>query len=954
MPTPRAAVIATLVAAAPALAAPPAWDGLLSRRAIGADRLQAAHPTWDGRGVVVAVLDTGVDMGAPGLERLPDGQPKVVGVRDVSGQGTVRLHKARSVEQEGVPTLRAGDRFVRGATGLSPAPTGGLRLGELREDAMPSSSSADLNADGDTDDVFSIVAWEAAGASGSERWAVVDTDGDHDVADETPRRSYEVDHAAFTLQGYDPSRREAPLTMGLYLADGLGEAEVHFDDGGHGTHCAGIAAGHSIDGRPGYDGIAPGARVLSIKIGDNAGAGGATTTGAKKKAFEIAAEWAEDHGVPVVINLSYGIGSETEGQSDIDRLVDDTLAKHPTLYIATSAGNNGPGISSVGQPGGSAVAFTAGAALVREQARVMYGARPDSDRVFWFSSRGGELSKPDAILPGIAGSTVPPWMGSANVMRGTSMAAPQAAGAMAVMLSALAEGGKAPGTAVTQAVLRRALRYSAKPLEDATLLDQGGGLVDLPAAIELARRLTDSDEARRVLAWRATTTCPTCADGKGPGSFWRAGGFVPPKGDVQEVELRAVRLAPEGMTKKERGGLLVGFDVTADASWIDVVTDTVWARGEGPAKVRFSLRPDRLEEPGLHVASLRGVAEGGPSGRAGTAFEVPVVAIVPHVFDRSNGWSRAFSGNMEATEVERLFVRVPPSASTLFLDLTLADADGGSIDLHLFDPQGRAHGARATASASGKGRAEVRVDRDELAPGIWEVDLVALERNPEPLEWTLDARFTGLQASPVRVFTVPQGDAPEASAEVTNRFPRPFRGHGTGSIRGVSRRMLHDAAGDKLELPIKIDADTASLELELVLEESEYARFTDVAISLVDGTGKAVAQDGFSQAIAHFSASPPPGSYTVVVEAAGTADALESWSVEVEELYVARTPIPVTVELANARTFTLWPDVPGWLDLTLERRPLQPPDGMVHHGEVQLVSDEDEETWLTIPLRLEP
>lgn len=949
----RAAAVAIALTQATAFAAgpqAPTWDGLLSRHAIGADALQAAHPGWDGRGVVVAVLDTGVDVGAPGLQLTSDGKPKVIAVRDASGEGTVRLVKARTIEQDGAPMLRAGDRFVRGAATLAPAPTGALRLGELREDALASSRAADLNADGDTDDVYSIVVWEAAGPQGSERWAIVDTDGDHDVSDEAPRRSYEVAQEGFTLQGFDPSRRQAPLTLGLFLPDGLTEVEVHFDDGGHGTHCAGIAAGHAIDGKPGYDGIAPGAQVLSIKIGDNDVTGGATTTGAKKRALEIAADWAEDHHVPVVINLSYGIGSETEGASDIDRLVDDTLAKHPLLFMATSAGNNGPGISSVGQPGGSAVAFTAGAALVREQARTIYGARTDGDRIFWFSSRGAELGKPDAVLPGIAGSTVPAWMGSGNIMRGTSMASPQAAGAMAVILSAMAE----RGTPVNQGMLRRALRYGARPIEGYTALDQGGGLVDLASAIDVASRLSVSDEARRVLAWRVSTACPTCDDGEGPGSYWRAGGFVPPRGDVQVADITPIELAPEGTTRADRQSLLVAFDVSTDAPWIDVVSDTVYARGDTAAHVRFALRPDRLEEPGLYVGSVRGVAEGGPSGRPGTSFEVPVTVVVPWTFGPENSWTQVFSGRMEAVDVTRRFLRVPPAASTLFLDLTLTDGDGGSIDLHLFDPDGRAHETVGSAAAAGTGKLELRLDREQLTPGIWELDLVAPERNPERLTYTLEARFTGLEATPVRVFTVPQGGGAEATAEVTNRLPRPFRGHGAGAIRGTSRTLLHDAAGDKLELPVRIDADTAALDLTLRLEQSEYARFTDVSIALVDAAGKAVVQDGFSQAVAHVHATPSPGDYTLVVQAAGTADAIESWSVEIEEVYVARQPIPITVELANKRRFTLWPDVQAFLDLTLEQRPLQPPDGMVHHGEVKLVSDEDEKTWLTIPLRLEP
>src|SRR6185436_11741466 len=43
-----------------------------------------------------------------------------------------------------------------------------------------------------------------------------------------------------------------------------------FDNSGHGTHVAGIAAAHNLFGVPGFDGVAPGAQLIGLKIANNA------------------------------------------------------------------------------------------------------------------------------------------------------------------------------------------------------------------------------------------------------------------------------------------------------------------------------------------------------------------------------------------------------------------------------------------------------------------------------------------------------------------------------------------------------------------------------------------------------------------------------------------------------------------------------------------------------------
>ncbi|HEV8613481.1 MAG TPA: hypothetical protein VGQ73_08210, partial [Gemmatimonadales bacterium] len=57
----------------------------------GVPAFLAAHPLWDGRGVLIAILDSGLDPGVPGLDSTSAGRPKILDLRDFSGEGRIQL-----------------------------------------------------------------------------------------------------------------------------------------------------------------------------------------------------------------------------------------------------------------------------------------------------------------------------------------------------------------------------------------------------------------------------------------------------------------------------------------------------------------------------------------------------------------------------------------------------------------------------------------------------------------------------------------------------------------------------------------------------------------------------------------------------------------------------------------------------------------------------------------------
>jgi serine protease AprX len=293
----------------------------------------------------------------------------------------------------------------------------------------------------------------------------------------------------------------------VYSKDFTGENRTD-DPYGHGTHVAGLAAGNGQIASGAYEGVAPDANIVNLRVLNSQGTGTVSN-------LLAALNWVLSNRATYnirVVNMSLGTSAVESYKNDpvcraVRKLVD------AGVVVAAAAGNDGKdalGRKLYGQihsPGDEPSAITVGASNTfgtdtrSDDVVATYSSRGPT-RGSWVDASGvrhfDNLIKPDLVAPGnklISAESVSNWLvlktpsldksvsssptAEMMTLSGTSMATPIVAGSAALLFQVNAK--------LTPNMIKALLMYTAQQLRGFNAFEQGAGQLNLAGAVTLAK-----------------------------------------------------------------------------------------------------------------------------------------------------------------------------------------------------------------------------------------------------------------------------------------------------------------------------------------------------------------------------------------------------------------------------------------------------------------------------------
>ena len=815
------------------------------------------HPKADGRGVTIGILDSGVDLGHPALQKTTTGERKIVDwvtSTDPVSDGDATWRR--------MTTAVSGPSFTFDSRTWT-APAGSYQVNLFREAATTGGDAkGDANRDGDTTDTWGVLYDKAAGT------VRVDLNNNQNFGDDTPMKPYKDGYQVGYFGTDDPSTDVAerqPFVVEIrkdVVFDAAGNKADYVNIGviesEHGTHVAGITAAKGLFGGR-MNGAAPGAKIVSSRA--CTWTGGCTNTALMEGMTDLVVNRGVD-----IVNMSIGgLPAQNDGDNVRARLYTRLIDEHG-VQLVISAGNSGPGINTIGDPGLADKVLSVGAAISQATWAANYGSAVEKKyAMFPFSSRGPREDggfTPTITGPGSAVNTIPTWQAGSGVpeagytlpagygmLNGTSMSSPQVAGASALLLSAA----KQKGIALSPLTLRTALTSTAQRIPGVAAHEQGSGLIDINEAWD---SIQDGATAHDYKVEAPVDTVIFPAPHTGTGVYDREGGLKVGQKKTYDVTITRTSGPAYGVRHELNWKYNDGTFKAATA--YDYITLPL----NKPVTVKVQAKP---QSAGVHSAIL----ELDDERTEGVDKQILSTVVVASQLT-APGYAYSASGSVQRNSHKSYFVKVPAGAKSLEVALggLKEQSQTRFISIH---PYGVAIESTASTACyphynpANTCRPDLRSYANPT-PGVWEIEVEARRTSPDlDNPYKLDVSVLGADFDPAvqTVASAKVGVPAAVEWTVTNKFAGlegKLKGGSLGSAKVETPTIQHHEQQTKT---VTVGEGVERLDVSIG-NTSDKAADLDLTVLL---NGKQVGQsaDGDSEESVSL-VKPAAGTYTIVID----------------------------------------------------------------------------------------
>lgn len=728
------------------------------------------HPTWDGRGVTLALIDMNPDPLEPELQQARTLDGKVV--KKIFTYETALdpddEDDGRWLKMKDQVTASGGSFTYDGTTYKAPhdGTFGIAMLDEAKFDSLSNSGlEKDLNRDGNPKNssrLFAVI-WDE---QTNDVW--VDTNQNLSFKDEKALTDYSV-RPEFAVFGTDNRKTALRESVGFGVQIDRARRMVAINAGVpfHASLIVGSALG-SRGGRGRFDGVAPGARLASEAEGCMAYG----QTEAVIRALEnpqVDAAWLEQcNNITKPYLLRDGRLVPTVIYS---RLIEKFRKPImiPTHNYPVLGGSDDFVLADCGIGVGGHE--SQGSFLANYGVRTRYvdnllitgGYAPMGNGGF-----GPSIISPSNIISGYRGweDAASGYMASVfrlppgyRISGGTSTATPVATGAVALLIS----GAKQSGIKYDACRIKQALSMSAKHVPNIPVYKQGNGVIDIAGAWGLLKAMDRAGD-------------PPTITSAAPVKHAYSALLVKPNEGVGLYER-------EGWTPGDRGQRTMTFTRTTGPSGAMPFTISVISDSGGsvsaPATVSLPLNepvPVTLDivvtTPGVH-SSL--ITLDNPSV-PGHAYRALATVVAAEALEATTHYKVETKAEVPRPEMRSYFYRVPAGVSALQI---VIDSSKRQLQLAVIKPDTRtASATRIVAERAGRGGggggggsenamlpAETYVVEHPM-PGVWEVRLTDIE-DTRTFDWKASEAGTPVPPTKVRltVSALAAGSAASALAD---------------------------------------------------------------------------------------------------------------------------------------------------------------------------------------------